>query len=369
MSRAFDYTSLANRVTAQFPTLAYVGTQINFWVLANILLVTILHLNAIMINSAFGSTIIVDFYISLIVALAFGILYGAGIGMASYYLDKKYFKTSSLGRVLLIKTFTFIFILIILLLLLRGTLVFVFPVTIRSNVSEKLWNNLFVLLIVYYSFMSLVINFVNQMNKKFGPGVLIPLLLGQYRNPREEERIFMFMDLKSSTSTAEKLGHLKYSSFIRDCFMDINKILSSYNAQVYQYVGDEIVLMWPPAQGMKNNKCLKFYFACRKQFEDRKKYYLSSYGILPFFKAGLHVGPVTAVEIGDVKKDIAYHGDTLNTAARIQGLCNQFEKDLIASESLCNKIINKENFQFEYLGMTLVKGKAKEIGIVSVSEF
>ena len=151
--------------------------------------------------------------------------------------------------------------------------------------------------------------------------------------------------------------------------MDINKMLSSYHAQVYQYVGDEIILMWSPTQGLKDNDCLNFYFACKKQFEDREEYYLSTYGLLPFFKAGVHIGPVTAVEIGDVKKDIAYHGDTLNTAARIQSLCNQFEKGLIVSESLCNRVPKKGVFRFEHLGTTLVRGKAKEIGIVSVSEF
>lgn len=64
MSRVFDYTSLANRVVTQFPALAYVGAQINFWILANILLVTIVHLSAIMINSIYGSNAIVDFSIS-----------------------------------------------------------------------------------------------------------------------------------------------------------------------------------------------------------------------------------------------------------------------------------------------------------------
>ncbi len=366
--KVFDYTSVANRVSGQFPALAFVGTQINFWILANMLLATILHLGTLIINGTFGSKTIVDFNVSLLVALVFGMMYGAGTGMASYYLDKKYFRTFSLGKVLLIKTFIALCLLIVLLLLLRITLFLIVPDSMGFNLTKKLWDNLFVLLIIYYFFMSLVINFVNQMNKKFGPGVLIPLLLGQYRNPREEERIFMFMDLKSSTSTAEMLGHLKYSSFIRDCFMDINQLLPSYGAQVYQYVGDEIVLMWPPAQGMKNNSCLRFYFACRKQFEDKKEYYLSTYGSLPFFKAGIHMGLVTAVEIGDVKKDIAYHGDTLNTAARIQSLCNQFEKDLIASESLCDRITNGEIFQLEHLGMILVRGKTKEIGIVSVLE-
>jgi len=58
-------------------------------------------------------------------------------------------------------------------------------------------------------------------------------LLGKYSKPQEEERIFMFMDLKSSTEIAEKLGHLQYSSFVRDSIMDINQELSSFNVQKY----------------------------------------------------------------------------------------------------------------------------------------
>ena len=133
--------------------------------------------------------------------------------------------------------------------------------------SEESWPIVFFLLGVYYFFMTLVISFVNQVNKKYGPGILIPLLLGRYRNPKEEDRIFMFMDLKSSTTTAEQLGHLKYSSFIRDCFSDINEVLYPFRAQVYQYVGDEIVVTWPEKEGIKNHFCIEFFFACKRQFE------------------------------------------------------------------------------------------------------
>ena len=167
--------------------------------------------------------------------------------------------------------------------------------------------------------MSLVISFINQMNRKFGPGVLLPLLLGRYRNPKEEERIFMFMDLKSSTKHAENLGHIKYSALIRDSFMDINKVLVKHRAEIYQYVGDEIVISWPVTEGMKKAACVEFYFDCQNQFNLRKNYYTKLYGLTPKFKGGLHAEPVTAVEVGDVKRDIAYHGDTINTAAaRIQ---------------------------------------------------
>jgi adenylate cyclase len=35
------------------------------------------------------------------------------------------------------------------------------------------------------------------------------------------------------------------------------------------------------------------------------------------------MGKVTAVEVGEIKRDIAYHGDTLNITARIQSICNK----------------------------------------------
>ncbi len=84
-------------------------------------------------------------------------------------------------------------------------------------------------------------------------------MFGKYRSPREEERIFLFMDLKSSTALAESLGHLQYSGFIRDSLMDVNRVLQPFNAEVYQYVGDEIVLSWKTNEGLHNLSCVQFF--------------------------------------------------------------------------------------------------------------
>ena len=175
------------------------------------------------------------------------------------------------------------------------------------------------------------------------------------------------MDLKSSTTIAEKLGHLKYSAFIRDCFRDINVVLYPFRAQVYQYVGDEIIVTWQEQEGLKKHFCMEFYFACRKQFQNRADYYLKYYGTLPEFKAGAHSGMVTAVEIGEHKRDIAFHGDTLNTAARIQSLCNQHGQSFIISQHLLDKVGPHPLMQTESLGLGLLKGKIEEVGLVGVT--
>ena len=98
------------------------------------------------------------------------------------------------------------------------------------------------------------------MNRKFGPGILIPMLIGRFRNPREEERVFMFLDLNNSTALAEKLGHVQYSSFVRDCFQEINNVVQKFLAEIYQYVGDEIVLTWNTNEAIENSRVLDFYF-------------------------------------------------------------------------------------------------------------
>ena len=76
------------------------------------------------------------------------------------------------------------------------------------------------------------------------------------------------------------------------------------------------------------------------------------------------MGNVTAVEIGEIKKDIAYHGDVLNTTARLQSGCNQYNRDFLASEYLVEKVGIDEGMKSEYLGKVLLKGKTEMIGIV-----
>jgi len=304
---------------------------------------------------------------TILVAALFGIIYGVILGLTTYYLDKSFVRKQSLGKVILLKAAISLSALIIILLIMRFVLFdFLIAPTLNISLNHQSWGHLFNLLLIYYFFMTLLISFINQVNKKYGPGVLVPLLLGKYRKPREEERIFMFMDLKSSTSTAEKLGHLTYSAFIRDCFFDINEILLPFHAEVYQYVGDEIVVTWKEREGLEDFTCIRFFFACKKQFRDRAPYYEEHYGFLPEFKVGLHTGKVSAVEIGEIKRDIAYHGDTLNTAARIQSVCNQFNRSFLASEYLLVRIGLHQNMKTEALGMILLRGKATSIGIASV---
>ena len=62
-------------------------------------------------------------------------------------------------------------------------------------------------------FAAIIVIPIFQIQKLHRKGDLLNFVLGKYNTPTEVERIFIFIDLKSSTSIAEKLGHLKYSHF------------------------------------------------------------------------------------------------------------------------------------------------------------
>ena len=204
-----------------------------------------------------------------------------------------------------------------------------------------------VMISVYWGIAVLLGLFIVQVADKFGQGVLISFLLGKYHRPKEETRIFMFIDLASSTTYAESLGHLRYSELIQDCFFDLTDVVLQTRAVVYQYVGDEVVLTWDIETGLDGANCLRSFFDFDRAIQARKEHYLSRYGMLPVFKAGINAGTVTAVEVGEIKKELAYHGDVLNTASRIQGKCNELGSRVLVSEAFRMRIGDAPGFAFE----------------------
>lgn len=206
-----------------------------------------------------------------------------------------------------------------------------------------------------------------EIDHKLGPGNLWKMLSGRFFKPREEERIFMFIDLKSSTSFAEKIGHLEYSRFLQNCYQDFS-IVDRYRADIYQYVGDEVVVSWNPKKGTKNDNFLKAFFAFTDLLKKKTDYYQKEYGITPFFKAGANIGPVIITEVGDIKREITYHGDTLNTAARIQEKCNELNAQLLISEPLYKLIKNKEAYRIDDVGTIHLKGKGKDVRLYRVAQ-
>lgn len=104
----------------------------------------------------------------------------------------------------------------------------------------------------------------------------------------------------------------------------------------------------------------------KQVLESESQKYESTYGVLPTFKAGFHLGTVTAGEIGVLKKEIIFTGDVLNTTARIQALCNSHNVDLLVSGSLIEKLELNPTYKTHRLGKTPLRGRDAEIELYSI---
>jgi len=201
---------------------------------------------------------------------------------------------------------------------------------------------------------------------KFGPGILWKFIKGKYHYPRPEKRIFMFLDLNSSTSIAEKLGNEKYHQLLKDFFSDITNPVLDNRGEIYQYVGDEAVVSWPYEHGIENAQCIRCYIDIRKRIEQNKQKYLSNYNLVPGFKAGIHFGIVIAGEIGVIKRDITFSGDVLNTTSRIQGMCKELHVDVLFSEELAQQLRGFGKYISKSMGSSKLRGKEKDIALMTL---
>lgn len=207
---------------------------------------------------------------------------------------------------------------------------------------------------------------LTQINSLHRKGDLMNFVLGRYNKPRETKRIFCFIDLKGSTTIAEKLGHFAFASFLKDYYSDITEALRKSNAQIYQYVGDEVVLSWSFKNGLANNNMINCFFEMKKTIHAMKQKYLTKYGVYPEFKAGLHGGDVIVTWVGELKKEIVYIGDVLNTTARIQEDCRRLSKDFLISEDLLNSISGLGNIKASFVEETTPRGRDESIKLYSL---
>lgn len=226
----------------------------------------------------------------------------------------------------------------------------------------------FVQILVFSLAVSFMTNFVRQVNRLLGHNALLLFITGKYHQPVEEERIFMFLDLNSSTTIAERLGNIRYHNFLNDFFHDISPAIVESKGRIYQYVGDEVVVTWTKEKGLKDANCINCYFRIAAAIHMQAEKYEQQYGFIPEFKAGYHYGPVISGEIGDVKREIVYHGDTVNTAARIRSECTRVERDLLLSGDLLKNLPPTDYLSPQSIGKIQLRGKTEEVELFSILE-
>ena len=91
--------------------------------------------------------------------------------------------------------------------------------------------------------------FVLEVGSIVGRRTLRNIVLGRYHRPRAEERFFLFVDIEGSTALAERIGPAAVHRFLDRVFRLASDPIDDYGGEIYQYVGDEMVVTWTAAEG------------------------------------------------------------------------------------------------------------------------
>lgn len=304
-----------------------------------------------------------DFGRSLVVTIIASIIAGLSIGSFEIFYFQNRFRKKSFSYTVFIKSLVYSFTMIVLIIV--GLILdqsfgegkSLFHKDVLQGVSVYLSGSGVWAFVIHWTVVIILTQIFIQVSDSFGYGVMHNFILGKYNTPKEESRIFMFIDLKSSTTIAERLGHIKYHNLLNDFFDDLNDSIIFSKGEIYQYIGDEVTVSWTMKNGIDNENCLRCFFSIVDEIKKKSESYLKKYELIPEFKASLHCGSVTIGEVGVIKKEIVFTGDVLNTASRIQEMCNVYNVNLLVSESLINSLKNENRYSIEAVGELTLRGK------------
>ncbi len=199
-----------------------------FWLLAVYYLIVMRFIgHSSVVTNPIDSDLQFDVVTFLRLGLMGAVIIGVLFGLIDIVFERKLFRDLSYGKLILTKSLIYIsvFVLALALLSMRNQHLSL------GYFDFKRWKEVFfqpnlLVPISYMATASILLNFIRVVNLKFGPGNLWYMLIGKFYRPRQDKRILMFLDLKSSTATAERLGHIKYSELIQDCFSDLAVVQS-----------------------------------------------------------------------------------------------------------------------------------------------
>jgi adenylate cyclase len=192
------------------------------------------------------------------------------------------------------------------------------------------------------------------------------IMRGRYHRPRAEERFFLFVDVVGSTPIAERLGPLAVHRYLDRVFQIASDPVDEHLGEVYQYVGDEMVVTWSAEEGRPEARPLACLFAIEAALAAAAPEFEREFGAVPKIRAALHAGEVVTGEIGGSRRAIVFHGDVMNTTSRIENLTRALGRNFLVSEDALKRLEGGERYAPEDLGPQELRGKEAPMRVYAV---
>lgn len=303
-------------------------------------------------------------FIAITRGMIIGSFIGASIGffeVATYYIQRKL----AVWLLILFKTGFYVIIINIWLIAINA-----FYIYIKGAIhafGEYLDNSYLPNLLFSFAIAILIVTAI-QISKLHRKNELFYYLFGKYHQPGRENIMILFADLKGSTTLTESMGDVKYANYLKDYYADISEPIYECKGGVYQYVGDEIVIFWKMGTRQQNHRSIQCQELIFRKIAERKSYYEEHYGSVPQFRASLHSGSVVMTWVGEMKRELLFIGDVLNTCSRMQEICKRIGKDFLISGQALDVLPMTGDYLYPFEEKLIPRGKQKEILVFSVEK-
>jgi adenylate cyclase len=222
--------------------------------------------------------------------------------------------------------------------------------------------------LIYSLFASAVLVSLVRVRDLIGGEVFASLLIGRYRRPVAEERIFLFVDLVGSTAYAERNGDLRAQEYLSALFAAMAEPVQRHRGAIDDYVGDMALITWPLARGVAEARCVACVFAILDAIEAEADGWRAEFGEVPRLRAALHGGSVVTAEVGVDRHKIAYFGDTVNTTARLEALSRTLDAPVVISADLLARLpALPRDIEARPLGRHALRGRDGAIEVAALA--
>jgi adenylate cyclase len=220
--------------------------------------------------------------------------------------------------------------------------------------------------LIYRLLVALIIIAILRIRDLIGRQRFVNLLLGRYRTPTVEERIFLFIDLAGSTQYAEKFGDIKLMELLGALFTTIAEPVRRHAGTIDDYVGDAAIISWQMDKGLERARCIRCAIEILEIIERDGPSWKRNFGMVPKLRAALYGGPVVTAEIGSDHHKITYFGDTINTTARLESMCKDLDEQVLISTNLLERIKIPDGMEVYDHGLQAIRGRDSELAVCAL---
>ena len=199
---------------------------------------------------------------------------------------------------------------------------------------------------------------------KFVPKSLVQKLLKkggeQKLGGKDAEMTFFFTDVEGFASVSEKLPADKLIVHLSEYFESLTHIIMGQNGTVDKYIGDAIMAFWGAPNPQKDHPfhACRAALLCQKHLAElNRRWQIEEKPMLPT-RFGIHTGNAVVGNMGSSERmNYTVIGDSVNLAARLEGVNKFYGTHILVSESVHQKVSKK--MVMRPVDIVAVKGREK----------